>query len=240
MPEADSLVPGLTGAEYVSLAGELCGMPRKHAARRAHEMLTFLGLEDARYRRLEEYSTGMKQRLKLAGALVHDPPVLLLDEPTSGLDYSGREDMLRLMLSLGKDHGKSIILCTHLLGDVERVCDSVVILDHGRLLRHGSVAELRTRRQDRYRLLVQADADQPAEFLNVERFKQELRLEGAEVIAENGRGELRVAVPPGWVSRAFFALAENSGVTLRGLQLDYEDLEQLFHRVLAEGNGHER
>src|ERR1700716_790883 len=121
MPEADALVPGLRGADYVALAGELYGMPRREAQRRAHEVLTYLGLEDARYRRLEEYSTGMKQRLKLAQALVHDPPVLLLDEPTSGLDPSGREAMLRLLLSLGREHKKSFILSTHLLGDVERV-----------------------------------------------------------------------------------------------------------------------
>ena len=98
MPEADALVPGMRGAEYVALAGELCGMQRKQALRRAHEVLTYLGLEEARYRKLEEYSTGMKQRLKLGQALVHDPPVLLLDEPTSGLDPSGRETMLDLLL----------------------------------------------------------------------------------------------------------------------------------------------
>src|SRR6516162_5502041 len=123
MPEADALIPGLRGAEYVALAGELYGMPRREAQRRAHEVLTCLDLEDARYRRLEEYSTGMKQRLKLAQALVHDPPVLLLDEPTSGLDPSGREALLQLLVSLGRDHGKAFILCTHLLGDVERVCE---------------------------------------------------------------------------------------------------------------------
>src|SRR6266403_1741015 len=114
MPEADALIPGLRGAEYVALAGELYGMPRRQAQRRAHEVLTYPDLEDARYRRLEEYSTGMKQRLKLAQALVHDPPVLLLDEPTSGLDPAGREMMLRLLLSLGRDHGKSFLLSTHL------------------------------------------------------------------------------------------------------------------------------
>src|SRR5205823_1932066 len=157
MPEADALVPGLRGSEYVALAGELYGMPPREALRRAHEVLTYLGLEDARYRRLEEYSTGMKQRLKLAQALVHDPPVLLLDEPTSGLDPAGRDAMLRLLLTLGREHGKSVLLSTHLLGDVERVCETVLILHRGRVLLQGGVDEVRARRQDRYRLQIQGD-----------------------------------------------------------------------------------
>jgi ABC-2 type transport system ATP-binding protein len=228
MPEADALIPGLRGAEYVALAGELYGMPRREAQRRAHEVLTYFGLEDARYRRLEEYSTGMKQRLKLAQALVHDPPVLLLDEPTSGLDPAGREAMLELLITLGREHRKAILLSTHLLGDVERVCDSVVILHHGQVLLQGSVDELRMRRHDRYRLQIQGDRGA---------FVEELRLEGVRVIDDNGRGELCVAVPDGWVTRAFFALADNHSVLLRGLQRDDEGLEELFHRVLAEKSG---
>jgi ABC-2 type transport system ATP-binding protein len=227
MPEADALVPGLRGAEYVALAGELYGMPRREAERRAHEVLTYLDLEDARYRLLEEYSTGMKQRLKLAQALVHDPPVLLLDEPTAGLDPAGHEAMLKLLLALGTEHGKSLLLSTHLLGDVERVCETVVILHRGRVLRHGSVAALCARRHDHYRLQIQGD---PQAFL------EELRLEGVKILHDNGSGELRVTVPPGWVTRAFFALADNHGVVLRGLQRDDEDLEELFHRVVA-GDG---
>jgi ABC-2 type transport system ATP-binding protein len=225
MSEADSLIPGLRGAEYVALAGELYGMPRRQALRRAHEVLSYLDLEDARYRRLEEYSTGMKQRLKLGQALVHDPQVLLLDEPTTGLDPAGRDAMLRLLLDLGKDHGKSLLLSTHLLGDVERVCETVVILHQGQVLRQGQVAELRTRRHDRYRLQIQG---------NPTAYVEELRLEGARVMDDNGRGELRVAVPPGWATRAFFALADNHGVLLRGLQRDDEELEELFHRVISE------
>jgi ABC-2 type transport system ATP-binding protein len=228
MPEADALVPGLRGAEYVALAGELYGMPRREAQRRAHEVLTYLELEDARYRRLEEYSTGMKQRLKLAQALVHDPPMLLLDEPTSGLDPAGREAMLRLLLTLGREHGKSILLSTHLLGDVERVCDTVLILHQGRLLLQGGVAELCRRRQDRYRLQIQGDATA---------FREELCLEGAKILHDNGRGELRVAVPSGWVTRAFFTLADNHHVLLRGLEPDDEDLTELFQRVLTEETG---
>ena len=223
MPEADALVPGLRGADYVALAGELYGMPRRQAQRRAHEVLTYLGLEDARYRRLEEYSTGMKQRLKLAQALVHDPPVLLLDEPTSGLDPAGRDAMLDLLLTLGREHGKAFLLSTHLLGDVERVCDRVVILDHGRVLLHGAVSELRRSRQDRYRLQIQGDRTA---------FLEELRLEGVRILDDNEQGELCVLVPPGWVTRAFFALADNHNVLLRGLQRDDEGLEELFHRVL--------
>jgi ABC-2 type transport system ATP-binding protein len=230
MAETDSLIPGLRGAEYVALAGELYGMPRRQALRRAHEVLSYLDLEDARYRRLEEYSTGMKQRLKLGQALVHDPQVLLLDEPTTGLDPAGRDAMLRLLLDLGKDHGKSLLLSTHLLGDVERVCETVVILHQGQVLRQGQVAELRTRRQDRYRLQIQGNA---AAFI------EELRLEGARVMDDNGRGDLRVAVPPGWPTRGFFALADNHGVLLRGLQRDDEELEELFHRVISERDGHQ-
>jgi ABC-2 type transport system ATP-binding protein len=226
VPEADALVPGLRGAEYVALAGELYGMPRKQALRRAHEVLTYLDLEDARYRPLEEYSTGMKQRLKLAQALVHDPPILLLDEPTSGMDPAGREGMLRLLLGLGRDHGKTILLSTHLLGDVEEVCETVVILHQGRVVAQGGVSELRRRRQDRYRLQIQGE---PQTFL------EELRLEGVQLLADNGRGELRLRVPAGWAARAFFVLAANSGVVIRGLTRDDEDLEELFHRVIAEG-----
>lgn len=225
MSEADALLPGMCGADYVALAGELYGMPRKQAKRRAHEVLTCLDLGDARYRKLEEYSTGMKQRLKLAQALVHDPPALLLDEPTSGLDPVGRDGMLDLLLCLGRDHGKSILLSTHLLGDIERVCDRVVILNHGRVLCEGGVTELCQRRQDRYRLQIQGDA-QP--------FLEELAQEGVQLLHDNGRGEIRVTVPAGWVTRAFFVLADHHGVLLRGLQSDDEDLEDLFHRVIEE------
>ncbi len=224
MPEADALVPGLKGVEYVALAGELFGMPRRQAQRRAHEVLTYLELEDARYRKLEEYSTGMKQRLKLGQALVHDPPVLLLDEPTSGLDPAGRSAMLRLLLQLGKDFGKSLLVSTHLLGDVEQACEMVVILFNGEVRGQGSVAELCARRHDRYRLQIQGES---------ESFLRDLRLEGAEVMADNGRGEVRVAVPAGWLTRNFFALAENSQVVLRGLERDDESLEELFYRVVG-------
>jgi ABC-2 type transport system ATP-binding protein len=188
-------------------------------------VLTYLELEDARYRKLEEYSTGMKQRLKLAQALVHDPPLLLLDEPTSGLDPAGRDAMLRLLLTLGREQGKSLLICTHLLGDIERVCQQVLILHRGQLLRQGGVGELCASRHDRYRLQIQGDTTA---------FREELKLEGVQVLHDNGKGELRVLVPANWLTRAFFTLADNHGVLLRGLERDDETLEELFRRVLAE------
>ena len=225
MSEADALIPGMQGAEYVALAGELYGMARKQALRRAHEVLTYLDLGDARYRKLEEYSTGMKQRLKLAQALVHDPPVLLLDEPTSGMDPAGREGMLDLLVRLGKEHGKAILLSTHLLGDIDKVCDAVVILHQGRILCQGPVQQLCRRRHDRYRLHIQGE---PNGFLD------ELRLEGVQVLHDNGRSEYRVQVPAHWTTQAFFKLAQMHNIVVRGLQADDEDLEELFHRVIAE------
>ncbi|QVL33667.1 ABC transporter ATP-binding protein [Telmatocola sphagniphila] len=221
MSEADSLVPGLKGVEYVTLAGELCGMPRRQAQRRAHEILTYLEMEDARYRKLEEYSTGMKQRIKLAQALIHDPPVLLLDEPTSGLDPAGRDAMLRLMLEIGRDFGKSIIVSTHLLADVETVCDQVVLLINGQIRGQGTVEELCSRRQDRYRLQIQGDREKFAGFL---------RDQGVEVLDETIKGEVRIQVSRDWAPQQGFELARKSQVVLRGIIPDDETLEELFLR----------
>jgi len=219
MPEADTLVPGLTGIEYVTLAGELYGMPRKQAGRRAHEVLSYLGLEEARYRRVEEYSAGMKQRAKLAQALVHDPALLLLDEPTSGLDPAGRDAMLHLIRELGSDHGKSVILSTHLLADVRQVCDRVVILAGGKVRGEGTVRDICARRMNRYRLKLQGET---AEY--------ELALQtcGAELLPHPTPGELRVTVPPDWETLEFFRLAAVARIAIRSLQSDDETLEDLF------------
>jgi ABC-2 type transport system ATP-binding protein len=223
MPEADALVPGLTGIEYVSLAGQLYGMSRRQADRRAHEVLSYLELEEARYRRVEQYSAGMKQRAKLAQALIHDPPVLLLDEPTSGLDPAGRDAMLRLIRTLGDDHGKSVILSTHLLADVETVCERVVILAGGNVRGVGTVGELCARRGNRYRLRVQGD---PLAF------RAALEADRATVAVEDGRPDLVVTVPDGWATSAFFAAADRAGVAVRSLLRDDETLEELFLKTV--------
>jgi len=224
MPEADALVPGLSGLEYVTLAAELCGLPRRQAQRRSHEVLGYLGLDEARYRKVEEYSLGMRQRVKLAQAVVHDPPVLLLDEPTSGLDPAGRDSMLKLVAELARDHGKSVLLCTHLLADVQNSCQQVVILSNGQVRRQGSLDELRDRRADRFKLRIQG---------NVTRFREELQAEGVQVLSENGQGELQVQVPPGWSNVGFFKLASLNEVIIRALLRDDESLEELFFRTVT-------
>ena len=131
MPEVDCHLPGMTASPFVAFAGELSGLPRDEAISRGHEVLYYVGLGEARYRNVDTYSTGMKQRAKLAQALVHDPDLLLLDEPTNGLDPQGREEMLALIADVAARRQMSLVLCSHLLRDVERVCESVIVMNQG-------------------------------------------------------------------------------------------------------------
>jgi ABC-2 type transport system ATP-binding protein len=141
-PEHDCLPAGVSAAEFLAYMAEVSGLPRTAARLRASDMLRHVGLFEERYRPMGTYSTGMKQRVKLAQALVHDPVLAFLDEPTSGLDPIGRREMLELIRRVGRDFGISIVISTHLMGDVERACDSVVVLGGGRLLRTGAVSGL--------------------------------------------------------------------------------------------------
>ncbi|NJC68411.1 ABC transporter ATP-binding protein [Planosporangium thailandense] len=144
MPEHDCLPPDLVAAEFVTHMGRMSGLPRATARERASEALRHVGLYEERYRQIGGYSTGMKQRVKLAQALVHDPDLLLLDEPTNGLDPAGRDAMLALVQRIGTEFGISVVVCSHLLGEVERICDSLVAIDGGRLLRSDRIAAMTT------------------------------------------------------------------------------------------------
>ena len=143
MPERDCHIPGMTAVGFVAYAGELAGMPPAQAIRRAHEVLEYAGLGEARYRAVETYSTGMKQRIKLAQALVHGPKLILLDEPTNGLDPRGREEMLDLVQSVSHGRGVNVLVSSHLLKDIERVCDRVIVLMKGKLKAAGTIKELK-------------------------------------------------------------------------------------------------
>ncbi len=139
MPEDDCYLHGLTGIESVQFMAQLSGFERIEALRRAHEILDFCGAGQERYRTVETYSTGMRQKLRFAQAIVHDPPILILDEPTSGMDPEERELMLKRINILARKHGKAVILCTHILPDVQSVSDHVVILVKGKVRRSESL-----------------------------------------------------------------------------------------------------
>jgi len=145
--EQDCHIPGMVGCEYVTYCAQLCGLPFQAARQRAHEMLDFVGMGQERYRKIDTYSTGMKQRLKLAQAIVHDPEIVLLDEPTNGLDPKGQVQILELVQNLWKNHGISVILSSHLLHDVDRICEQIIIIARGRVLVHDTLKELKSRRR---------------------------------------------------------------------------------------------
>jgi ABC-2 type transport system ATP-binding protein len=146
MPEHDCLPTELSAAEFVTHMARMSGMPATAARERASEALRHVGLYEERYRQIGGYSTGMKQRVKLAQALAHDPDLLLLDEPTNGLDPAGRDAMLELVHRIGTEFGISIVVCSHLLGEVERICDSLIAIDGGKLLRSATVSDMTTAR----------------------------------------------------------------------------------------------
>ena len=146
MPEHDCLPPDLVAAEFVTHMARVSGLPKTAARERASEALRHVGLYEERYRQIGGYSTGMKQRVKLAQALVHDPDLLLLDEPTNGLDPAGRDGMLTLIHRIGTEFNISVVVCSHLLGEVEQICDSLVAIDGGRLLRADQISAMTVRR----------------------------------------------------------------------------------------------
>src|SRR6478735_1726228 len=154
MPETDGHIPGMNAVSFVAYCGELAGLPRVDAMQRAHEVLFYVGLGEARYRNVETYSTGMKQRIKLAQALVHDPDLLFLDEPTNGMDPKGREEMLELIRDIAHNKGLSLILSSHLLPDVEYTCNHVIVMDEGAIATAGPSDALKQPRGQGFELRV--------------------------------------------------------------------------------------
>jgi ABC-2 type transport system ATP-binding protein len=218
MPEDDCIFPGLKGVESVAYAGELSGLPRIAALRRAHEVLDYVGLGEARYREVQTYSTGMRQKQKLAQAIVHDPRLVFLDEPTSGLDPLGRRRMLRLVRALFDRSGVSAVLSTHILHDVEEICDSVVILGHGKLLVHDTIERLQRPADES--VTVGLERPDPA-------FAQALARRGArweEVHAD----ELRVYGEPRATAALVLEVARETGALLRRIEGGRNTLEEIF------------
>jgi ABC-2 type transport system ATP-binding protein len=166
MPEHECLIESMTAIDMVSYMGQISGMMPKDAMRRSHEALDFVGIDEVRYRDISSYSSGMKQRVKLAQAIVHDPEILFLDEPTNGMDPFGKKEMLSLISDIAKT-GKTIIVCSHLLHEVEQICNYVVIINQGRLLKTGSMNEILSSEKGRYKLELRGDKNQLEKILAI-------------------------------------------------------------------------
>jgi len=226
MPEQEALLAGVTAVELCTYAGELSGLPRTEAMQRAHAALYYAGLEDKRYQLVDGYSTGMKQRVKLAQALVHDPELLFLDEPTNGLDPRSRDDMLQLITDLPERRGCAIVLSTHLLPDVERVCDHAVIMNHGLVRFVGTIDELRGARGRDTDLVVEVKAD-------VQKLADALTAAGA-TCAVVSAVLMRVDLPSDATSTLIFERARAAAVQVRRIEVRRESVEAAFLRVIGD------
>ena len=217
MPERDAYVPQCSGFDMVAMLGMLSGMPRRDAWRRAHEVLYLVGLEDQRYRPVSGYSAGMRQKAKLAAALVHDPQVLFLDEPTNGLDPAGRRDMLQLVRQLAQQLGKSVLFSTHILPDVEEVCDAAVVLEQGRVVARGTLRELTGGTARQYRLAVE-----PASAAVLDGLARLCRVE------DHGGGQCTVWLPETTDPSAVFEVVGAAGAVVRSFVPHRRSLEDVF------------
>ena len=224
MPESDAHIPGMNAVSFVAYCAELAGLPRADAMQRAHEVLYYVGLGEARYRNVETYSTGMKQRIKLAQALVHDPDLLFLDEPTNGMDPKGRDEMLELIRDIAHNKGLNLILSSHLLPDVEYTCDHVIVLDKGTVATQGPIAGLKGPSGRVFEVRVKGDA---------ERFVAALHAAGLEC-HETGEDIMRVFVPHGRGGQDVFRLASRVGVQVRHLRPSVPTLEDVFAHAVGE------
>src|SRR5262249_26206603 len=211
------------GVEFVAYAGELGGMSPAGGLQRAHEVLDYVGLGEARYRSVESYSTGMKQRLKIASAIVHDPRLLILDEPTNGMDPAGREDVLALTHDLAHNKGMSLLFSSHLLPDVEAVCDHVMGLGRGRLLVQGAIAALKPGPDFQCDVRVKGA---PVPFAG--------HLAGGGIPAEPVDDHLLVRLPRGAGLTTLWEAARAAGEQIRSLRPRRSTLEEVFLGALGE------
>lgn len=223
VPEDECLFPGVPGVEFVSFAGELCGMSRSDALQRAHEVLNYVGLGEARYRPVESYSTGMKQRLKLGSAIVHDPRLLILDEPTNGMDPAGRQEILDLARDLAHHKGMSLLFSSHLLPDVEFVCEHVLVMGQGRLLAEGKIQDLKEQQDRSFEVRVKNDP---------EAFAGRLRQAGCGVEIREDR--LVARLPLGRSPQILWQTAAESAEQIRHLRPVQSSLEEVFLKALEE------
>jgi ABC-2 type transport system ATP-binding protein len=215
--EDECLFPHVVGVEFVAYAGELVGMSAADSLQRAHEVLDYVGLGEARYRKVESYSTGMKQRLKLASAIVHDPKLLILDEPTNGMDPAGRDEVLALARDLARNKEMNLLFSSHLLPDVEAVCDYVIVLGAGKLLAEGNIQELKLLHEQMYVVRLKGDMGP---------FSEQLAARGCR--AELHDDQLRVRIPADQSQQLLWEVAAAQNEQIRYLRPQRSTLEEVF------------
>jgi ABC-2 type transport system ATP-binding protein len=216
MPEHDCLIPDMTGVGLVSYMGRISGLDTDTAMSRAHDVLQFVGVDEERYRKVAEYSTGMKQKVKLAQAMVHDPQLYIFDEPTTGLDPRGRSEMLDLVGKIAKSPGRNLLLSSHLLPDVETICKYVIILDGGHQIAAGDLDRLLAGASDRLRIDIRGDRDGFVRQLKEAGFDADL---SATAIYVSRRAGIEAAV---------FDTAKALGAEVRYMGKVVRSLEELF------------
>jgi ABC-2 type transport system ATP-binding protein len=223
MPETDSFIANMTAVTFLRLMGELSGLPAETALEKAHEALFHVGLGEARYRELRTYSLGMKQMAKLAQAIIHGPELVILDEPTNGLDPSARQRMLRLVREMKEEQGMNVLMCSHLLRDVEQVCDEAVIMKDGMIVHSCNLEEERRSNKRFVELEVTG---------NDENLRNMLPSVGADGVTE-GNGRWRIVLPPGVEVEALWGLLSRQNLLVRKLTHRRDTLEEIFLKAMG-------
>ena len=221
LPESDTLPNDVTASDFVGHMAEMSGLPPQPARQRANDVLYQVGLNEERYRLMREFSTGMKQRVKLAQAIVHDPDLVFLDEPTNGMDPQGRDEMLDLIRKIHNELGITVMLSSHILGDVERVCDYVIMLDNGRLVIDGDIASLRRSTSD---VVVRIEGSADRFLDSLKRRGVEAQVHGAEIVVAARNDQDFDAVRDAVVE---------SEASLRALQPRELTLEDVYIRTVS-------
>lgn len=228
MPENDAFIAGMSAVSFVRLMAELSGLPPDAALERAHEALFYVGLGEARYRPLGTYSLGMKQLAKLAQAIVHGPRLLILDEPTNNLDVPARQRMIHLIREMGDTGELRIVLCSHMLRDVEECCDEVLILKQGRIA-HVAHPEEESRENRRFLEIETQGAE--GDFAQA---VQSLGCECAPVAAHR----MKMVLAEGVEVRDIYRLAAERNLQIRRLNFQRDTLESIFLKAMEDAHGH--
>jgi len=226
MPENESFIPGITAVRFVRLMAELSGLPSSAALERAHEALFYVGLGEARYRKMETFSLGMKQRVKLAQALVHSPKLIILDEPTNGLDPPARQKMIHLIKEIAESGKVQLILSSHLLRDVEECCDTVLVLKMGRIVANCNLEE--ERKANRKFLEIETHGDS-------ESFARAAGKLGCEW-ASQGNGKIKMVLTDGVQIKDLYRLAAERNIQIRRLNYKRDSLQDIFLKAMEEQN----